>query len=103
MTELPMLLLSWLAGVGLGALFFGGLWWTVRSRLSSQRPGAWFVGSWLVRTSVAVGGIVLVGAGHWQRLLCCVAGFIAARIAVTRWTRISDDRACRAPEAGDAP
>ena len=103
MTELPMLLLSWFSGLGLGALFFGGLWWTVRNRLSSPRPAAWFVGSWLLRTSVAVAGLVLVGAGHWQRLLLCMAGFIAARVAVTRWTRNPDERPCGAPEAGDAP
>jgi F1F0 ATPase subunit 2 len=32
----------WCAGLLLGAIFFGGLWWTVRKGVSSKRPALWF-------------------------------------------------------------
>lgn len=73
-----------LVGMVLGAMFFGGLWWTVRRGLSSGRAAAWFVGSLLVRTIVVVAGFYVVSAGHWDRLLACLLGFVVARVLVTR-------------------
>ena len=40
--KLLTLVLAWVAGVVLGAIFFGGLWWTVRKGVSSKRPALWF-------------------------------------------------------------
>lgn len=80
------LTLALVAGLGLGAIFFGGLWWTVRKGVSSTRPGLWFVGSSLLRTSITLGGFYLVGRGHWQWLLACLLGFVIARAMVTRLT-----------------
>ena len=74
-------------GVILGAIFFGGLWWTIRKGVSSKQPALWFVGSLLVRMSLAVGGMVLVARGHWERLLLCLLGFVMARLLVTWLTR----------------
>jgi F1F0 ATPase subunit 2 len=73
-----------LAGMVLGAMFFGGLWWTVRRGLSSARAAGWFVGSLLVRAVVVLAGFYVVSAGHWDRLLACLLGFVAARALVTR-------------------
>lgn len=72
-----------MAGIVLGIFFFGGLWWTVRKGLSSGHPAAWFVGSLLLRTSIVLGGFYVVSAGHWDRLLACLLGFLLARIIVT--------------------
>ena len=74
-------------GLLLGAFFYGGLWWTVRRGVSSQRAAAWFLASLLLRMAVALAGFYLVAGGHWQRLLPCLLGFAMARIAVTRQTR----------------
>ncbi len=93
MTDTPALILASVAGMGLGAMFFGGLWWTLRKGLSSQRPGLWFVGSSLARTSAALLGFYFVSGGHWERLLAGLAGFVAARAAVTWLTH--DARASR--------
>jgi F1F0 ATPase subunit 2 len=49
------------AGVLLGAIFFGGLWWTVRKGVSSKRPALCFFGSLLLRTSIALAGFYFVG------------------------------------------
>ncbi len=83
MSDTVMLALAGLAGGTLGAIFFGGLWWTVRRGMASTQPALWFFGSLLLRTGVALGGFYLVGRGHWERLLMCLLGFVAARVIVT--------------------
>lgn len=87
MNETLPLILSAVAGVLLGVIFFGGLWWTVRRGAVSPRPAWWFLGSALLRMGIALTGFYLVADGHWQRLLACLIGFILARLLVTRLTR----------------
>ncbi len=84
MNEWLTLALAGMAGLLLGAIFFGGLWWTVRLGVASRRPALLFLGSLLLRTVVVVAGFYFVGDGHWQRLLACLFGFVVARIIVTR-------------------
>lgn len=88
MIETLILLSAWAAGVLLGAVFFGGLWWTVRKGLSSKHPALLFLGSLLLRTSIAVTGLCLVASGHWERLLVCLLGFIMARHIVAWLTQL---------------
>jgi F1F0 ATPase subunit 2 len=73
------------AGLLLGAMFFGGLWWTVRRAISSSVPAAWFLGSMLLRTSLTAAGFYYAAAGQWQKLVACLIGFIAVRMFITRW------------------
>lgn len=91
MNEILIGVLAWLAGLVLGVMFFGGLWWTVRKCVASKRPMLWFLSSLLLRTSITLIGIYVVADGHWQRMLLCLLGFIMARLIVTRLTRISSD------------
>ncbi len=86
MNETLSLVLALVTGVLLGAIFFGGLWWTVRKGVSSKRPALWFFGSLLLRTSIALAGFYFIGRGHWKRLLVCLLGFIIARFIVIRLT-----------------
>jgi F1F0 ATPase subunit 2 len=100
--ETLTLALAWVAGAALGACFFGGLWWTVRKLASSPRPALWVFGSALARMSIALAGFYLVAGGQWERLIACLLGFVAARLAVTGLTRRSGR--CRpAVEASHAP
>lgn len=87
MTDWLMWALAAIAGMALGAFFFGGLWWTVRHGLTTRHPALLFSGSLLLRVTVVVGGFYLVGGDDWRRLLVCLAGFLLARWLVTRWTR----------------
>jgi F1F0 ATPase subunit 2 len=91
MHELLELLLASVAGAILGAIFFGGLWWTVRECVVGQRSTLWLLGSWLVRMGIAVTGFYLVGHMHWLRLLAALFGFIVARLLVIRLIRWPDD------------
>ena len=95
---------AWGAGLGLGAIFFGGLWWTVRKGVSSGRPVHWFLASLLLRTGIVLGGFYFVSGGHWDRLLACLLGFAIARFIVERYTGPPVEH-YRAPvdEAGHAP
>ena len=81
------LVLAGIAGCLLGAIFYGGLWWTVRQGLSSKRPALWFSTSLLLRVTIALGGFYFVGARHWVWLVLCLLGFSVARLAVTWLTR----------------
>ena len=80
MNEILTLVLALAAGVLLGAIFFGGLWWTVRKGVSSERPALWFFGSLLLRMSITLAGFYFVARGHWERLLLCLLGFVMARL-----------------------
>ena len=62
MNESLTLALALVAGVLLGAIFFGGLWWTVRKGVSSEQPALWFFGSLLLRMSIALAGFYFVAA-----------------------------------------
>lgn len=103
-TPLPMSLAG-LAGLVLGAWFFGGLWWTLRRSLLSDRAALWLLGSLLLRVGVTLAGFHLAGGGQWQRLLACLAGFVLARMLVLRMTRAvapSPAPARKLQEAGHA-
>ncbi len=97
MTRLPTLILACMAGGGLGTVFFGGLWWTLRKGISSNHPALWIVGSALLRMAVTISGFYVVSAGEWARLLSCLLGFSVARVATTWLTRQSGERRIRSP------
>ena len=81
-------MLAPLAGILLGAIFYGGLWWTVRSTVSAKSSAAWLIGSFLLRAMIALGGFYFVSRGDWRSLLACFLGFLIARVLVTRLTRV---------------
>ena len=72
------------AGFLIGAVFFGGLWWTVRKAVTSQSPALWFLGSLLLRVSMVLAGFYFVGRESWQRWLACLIGFALARLVARR-------------------
>ena len=73
-----------LAGVALGACFFGGLWWTVQRGVSSKQPAMLFLGSLLLRTLLVVAGFYFVFRDDWRNLVASLAGFVVARTVMTR-------------------
>jgi F1F0 ATPase subunit 2 len=104
MNDVLSLAIAWAAGGILGAIFFGGLWWTVRRGVSSNRPALWFIVSLLLRSSIVLTGFYLVSNGDWRRLPACLVGFVMAQLLVTRLTRsTADGHARRSQEASRAP
>ena len=104
MNEVLLLALALSAGMVLGAIFFGGLWWTVNRAVSSEQPALWFFGSLLLRMSFTLAGFYFVGRENWERWLLCLLGFVLARIVVKWLTRPPvEHHNSRAPETSYAP
>jgi F1F0 ATPase subunit 2 len=103
MTEPLALVFALIAGILLGAFFFGGLWWTVRKGLASGRTALWFFGSMLLRTCVVMLGFYFVMGDSWQRLLAALLGFVLARIVATRLARAEELLSSLAQEMDHAP
>lgn len=90
MNEILIYLLVLITGLLLGIFFFGGLWWTTRKGVTSRYPALWFLGSIIVRLGVTVLVLYYISQHHWERILLCLAGFIAARFIVIRYTKSFD-------------
>ena len=103
MNEALSLVQALVTGALLGAMFFGGLWWTVQKVVSSQWPALWFLGSLLLRTSIALAGFYFFALGHWERLVVCLIGFVIARLIVARLIRSTEKPTYVAQEASHAP
>ena len=102
MSDFPHLALAFAAGMSLGAVFFGGLWWTVNRGLASERPALWFFVSMLARTGAALGGFYVIGGDNWERWLLCIVGFVLAR-TIVEWLTHPPTGVKLEPESGYAP
>ncbi|WP_232463644.1 ATP synthase subunit I [Methylovulum psychrotolerans] len=101
MNDITLGLLAWLAGILLGAVFFGGLWWTVRKAVAAKQPALWFLVSLLLRTGITLTGFYWVAGDAWQRLVLCLLGFVMMRVLVVRLSQAKGltTEACHAPES----
>ncbi len=86
MIDIVTMIAAFIAGLCLGAFFFGGLLWTIKRGLTSKHPALWFLGAWLVRISVVLATFYFVGGGQWQRIVMCTVGFLIARVIILRVT-----------------
>ncbi len=89
MTELWLnmilpLILSLLAGVLLGGIYFGGLALTVRVLPRSSQPALLMLASYILRVAILLVGFYFVMGGSWERLVACLVGFIIARMILIR-------------------
>jgi F1F0 ATPase subunit 2 len=87
MNETLLVILAFIAGLALGILFFGGLWFTVKKTITAKTPAIWFFSSFFLRVSIVLIGFYFVSNGNWQRLLTCLLGFVVARFIVMYFTR----------------
>jgi F1F0 ATPase subunit 2 len=73
-------------GVLLGLAFFGSLRWVVGRLLAARQPAVWMVGSAVVRITVMVAALLVIGQGRWERMVAVLAGFLVGRsIALRMW------------------
>lgn len=89
---LSPLSISWQITVGLvtglliGLPFFGGLWWTTKSVLTSQNPALLMLSSLLLRMSLlAVALFVLAPAGP-VCMIAATVGLLIVRYAFVFWS-----------------
>jgi F1F0 ATPase subunit 2 len=95
MNEVLYSIVTFITGLFLGTLFFGGLWFTVKKAVASKTPAVWFVGSFLFRTGITLLGFYYTSLGNWQRLLICMLGFIVARLVITYLTKQNKETAIK--------
>ena len=85
--DVLMLFLVFTAGVLLGVVFFGGLWWTILRGVASPRPALWFFCGFLVRMAFLLTAFYYLSGGNWIRLILLGAGVLIGRGLVLRWTK----------------
>ena len=83
------ILISLAAGMLLGAVYFGGLWWTVARLPRARHPWLLVPLSAMLRTAIVMAGMWLVGiqlaeTGQLMRIAVCLAGFLISRYLITR-------------------
>jgi F1F0 ATPase subunit 2 len=84
MNDFTMLTFAAVGGAGLGIVFYGGLYWTIRCGIESKTPALWFSGSLMLRTFLVLGGFYTISGGDWHRLVACFPGFLLVRVVVMR-------------------
>lgn len=88
-------LLAAAIGALLGAVFYGGLYWTVSRGLASKHPALWFLLSLLVRVAIVLLGFYFVlslsipGSVPSLRLISCLVAFTVAGLTIRWCTRPS--------------
>lgn len=87
MNETLLMVAAFIAGIALGIIFFGGLWFTVKKLITAKMPALWMLGSFILRVGIVLLGFYFISSGNWQRLVACLIGFTAARFIVIHFTK----------------
>jgi F1F0 ATPase subunit 2 len=92
MNETLLMIATFVGGIALGIIFFGGLWFTVKKLITAKVPALWMLGSFILRAGIVLFGFYFIGARNLQRLVSCLIGFIAARFVVIHFTKSIDEK-----------
>jgi F1F0 ATPase subunit 2 len=84
MTILTSVLIAFARGILLGCAFFYVLWLSTQKLMVSKPSVLWFIGAWLARMALAIGGLYLISMGNWLLLLASLCGFIVGRYLISR-------------------
>lgn len=76
-----------LAGVALGAFFYGGLWLTVARLNTTRHPAILALASFWMRSLAVLLGVVFFARQGWQLGLIVIPGFAAGRLAISFFLR----------------
>lgn len=72
-------------GMGLGLLYFGGLWLTIKNMNHSRLPMILTLGSFILRTIfVLIILIYIARREEWGNILILLAGLVISRIYLSR-------------------
>jgi len=88
------------AGLALGAGYFWGLWWTSRRVGVTRVPGLLFMGSFVVRMGVLLGGLWVVTRGRIAETAVALVFVMVARRLVIDVVRRGAEKA---PDADPGP
>jgi len=77
--EIGMLCLSFIAGLGVGAVFYMGLWWTIFMRFSSKHLALWWWTSFVFRILATASVFYFIANEHVERYALLLLGFMLSR------------------------
>jgi F1F0 ATPase subunit 2 len=83
-TTMGELLFSFLTGIGLGGVYFAGLWETVRKLPDVEKPVRRIALSYALRMTLVLSGFYFVMQGEWERLAAAMVGFLLMRELLLR-------------------
>jgi F1F0 ATPase subunit 2 len=89
--------LVFIAGMGLGLIYFGGLWLSVKGLARAKHLALFFSASFVLRSVITLLGFYLLMANSWQHLLFALLGFIVMRMVFTRLIARQPQQASRQP------
>lgn len=78
------IVISFIAGLGLGMVNYSVLWITVQKVAGARRPALPSIVSFILRMGITLTGFYLVMNGQGERLGASVAGFFLVRSVVAR-------------------
>jgi F1F0 ATPase subunit 2 len=84
LNEALSLILAFSVGMALGAFFSLNLWASVRRMTDEHTPWYILYGNFILRMGVVIIGFYLVMAGHWERMLAALPGFVLMREILVR-------------------
>ncbi len=87
-----LLVIAFAAGILLGTVYFGSLWWVVSRVPKTHMPELLMIASYFVRTAIVLAGFYFVMGGSWERLVVCLVGFLIARTVFVRTLRSAEPR-----------
>lgn len=102
MTEFFVMAFPCVAGLIVGFIFYGGLWWTVQKVISTSQQPFWLPASFLIRTLIALTGFYAVYSGSAQNLLSSLLGFVLARIIIHRLVFVWEQKNIRFENEGSS-
>lgn len=73
-----------MVGLGLGLLYYGGLWLTLRKLAQLRQPALWLSLSLLLRMIAVVAVLYLLFADSWQQLLLALLGMLIMRTVLVQ-------------------
>lgn len=90
MTTLIDVAIGLVTGAVAGALFFGGLRWTVQRLQDSRRPLLLASVSMFVRALVLAGLLVIASDGRFLRIAVALVAILAVRTVMVRRAEVED-------------
>lgn len=90
MTTLIDVAIGLVVGVAAGALFFGGLRWTVQRLPDTRRPLLLASVSLIVRALALAGLLVIASDGRFLRIAVALVAILAVRTVMVRRAQLED-------------
>jgi F1F0 ATPase subunit 2 len=86
------LIVTFAAGLVLGAFYLGTLWLVLQRLHRARHPGIWIMGSTACRVGLLLTAWYWISGGKLDGLIACLLGFLVLRFGATRLARAGIER-----------